>query len=85
MIILLAMANSLATRENSPRGPSGPPDCAARGVYVGDGENWKLGNERRFSGLTTRDRSAKNLPGRTDRGRKVLVSPSEHRHPENKA
>jgi hypothetical protein len=38
MIILLAMRNSLAARENTLRGPSGPPDCAARGVYVGGGE-----------------------------------------------
>ncbi len=86
MIILLAMANSLATRENSPRGPSGPPDCAARGVCVGDGEIRRLGNERRrFSGLTTRDRHPKNHPRRTDCGRRVVGSPSGHRHPENKA
>lgn len=85
MIILLAMANSLATRENSPRGPNGPPGRAARGVYVGDGEIWRLGSERsRFSGLTTPARSATNRPRRTDCGGKVVVSPSEHRHPENK-
>jgi hypothetical protein len=85
-IILLAMANSLAARPNSLRGPRGPPDCAARGVYAGDGENWGLGNERRrFSGLTRPDRGAKNPPRRTNCGRTVLVLPSEHRHPENKA
>jgi len=45
-----------------------------------------LGNERRrFSGLTTRDRGATNHPRRADCGRKVVVSPSGHRHPENKA
>ena len=85
MIILLAMANSLAARQNSPRGPNGPPDCAARGVYVGDGENWKLGNERRrFDGLTICDRSAKNRPRRTDCGPEVLVSRWEHRHPKTR-
>jgi hypothetical protein len=85
MIILLAMENSLAARQNSPRGPNGPPDCAARGVYVGDGENWKLGNERRrFGGLTIRDRSAKNRPRRTDCGPEVLVSRWEHRHPKKR-
>ena len=76
MIILLAMANSLAARENSPRGPNGPPDCAARGVYVGDREIWRLGNEHsRFSGLPLPDRGADNHPRRTDCGRKVVVSP----------
>src|SRR5579871_632912 len=86
MIILLAMANSLAARQNSPRGPNGPPECAARGVYAGDRENGKLGNERRrFGGLTIRDRGAKYRPRRKDCGREVLVSCSEHRHPENKA
>ena len=86
MIILLAMANSLAARQNSPRGPNGPPVCAARGVYVGDWEIWRLGNQRPcFSGLTTRDRGPKNPPRRRDCGGKVLFWPSEHRHPEHKA
>jgi hypothetical protein len=45
-----------------------------------------LGNERRrFSGLTRSDRNAKNPPRRTNCGRTVVVLPSEHRHPENKA
>jgi hypothetical protein len=82
---LLAMANSLATRQNSPRGPTGPPDCAARGVYVGDGEIWRLGNERRRLSLpATPDRSASDRPGRIECGRRVVVSPSGHRHPETR-
>src|SRR5271155_5788511 len=86
MILLLAMVNSLAARENLPRGPRRPPDCAARGVYAGDGEIWNSGNERRrLTGLTRRDGVANNHPRRTDCGRKVVVLPSEHRHPETKA
>jgi hypothetical protein len=86
MIILLVMANSLAARENSRRGPKGPPDGAARGVYVGDKGIWRLGKERRrFSGLTKRDCYAENRPRRRLRGRKVMVLPSGHRHPVNKA
>src|SRR5271166_4713119 len=57
MIILLAMVNSLAARQNSPREPGGPPDRAARGVYVEDGEIWRLEGERcRLTRLTRRDR-----------------------------
>src|SRR5579863_5678620 len=74
MIILLAMANSLAGRENSLQGPSGPPDCAARGVCAGDGENWVLRNERRrFNDLLKRDGCGR--PRRGDRGRKAVVLP----------
>jgi len=86
MIILLAMANSLAARENSLRGPRRPPDCAARGVCAGDGEIPRLGNERRRLGwLARRDGDATNHPRRTNCGRRGLGLPSGHRHPENKA
>jgi hypothetical protein len=85
MIILLAMINSLAAREPSRRGPRGPPDRAARGVYAGDGEKLKSGDtRRRFKGLSRRDSAATKRPRRADGGRSVADWPSEHRQPENK-
>jgi hypothetical protein len=86
MIILFAMVNSLIARENSPRGPRGPPDCATRDVYAGDGVIWISGSERRrLNAFTGRDSVANNHPRRMVCGRKVVVLPYEHRHPENKA
>jgi hypothetical protein len=85
MIILLAMINSLAARENSPRGPTGPPDRAARGVFAEDGKTRKWGGRRRSQELFSRHRIAAKHPRRRSGGRREVDLPSEHRQPENKA
>src|SRR5579863_2665786 len=85
MIILLAMINSLAARESSLRGPTRPPDRAARGVYAGDGEILGPGDARRRIGVVfRREQVAKKHPRRPNGGRRFVVLPSEHRQPENK-
>jgi hypothetical protein len=84
MIILLAMTNSLAARENSQRGPIGPPDRAARGVYAGDGGIRKSDNRRpRIRRRLSRDSAAIVRPRRPNGGRKMVDLPSGHRQPEN--
>ena len=85
MIILLAMRNSLAARENTLRGPSRPPDCAARGVYAGDEGIRKRGGRRRIGKAFKRHRAAVQPPGSPCGGRRVADLPSGHRQPENKA
>ena len=82
MIILLAMRNSLAARENTLRGPTGPPDRATRGVYVGDGKIRKSGGRRLVIELARRTYVATKHPRRPNGDRRVVVLPSRHRQPE---
>ena len=81
MIILFAMMNSLATRENALRGAIGPPDRAAWGVYVGDGKIGDWGR-RTVAGANWTAASRQNV-----RAARVAVAadvglPSGHRQPE---
>ena len=84
MIILFAMINSLAACENALRGPLGPPDRVARGVYAGDGRIRKRGvGGRRGKQFGRNDVTAKH-PRRLSGGYRGLDLPSGHRQPETK-
>jgi hypothetical protein len=64
MIILFAMINSLAARENALRGATAPPDRAAWGVYAGDGKTGEWDGTRRKRERFRRHRVAAKSPRR---------------------
>ena len=82
MIILFAMINSLAARENALGGAIAPPDRAAWGVYVGDGKVQNSGNDRRKCELFSPVTAIPRL--RLSGGRRGVDLPSGHRQPETK-
>jgi hypothetical protein len=84
MIILLAMINSLAARENALQGATAPPNRAAWGVYAGDGKTRELDGKRRNLERFRCHRIAAKGPRRPSSGSRGVDSPLEHRQPETK-
>ena len=74
MIILFAMINSLAARENARRAAPAPPDRATWGVYAGDGKTREREGQRRRSELFRRHRVRAKLPRRPSADRRGVVA-----------